>query len=180
MGDEIRVWDGTTPTRHNLSDVKNPDYTDYLFLVAEIQKLQRAFLSFVQNITLMPNLQDILTKALEEILNIQDQIHALTPPQDLNDRLNKLECALSEQDTRKKLAALQGSSEDLRTHVDKHQLQVLKLKEAFNTQVTAFQSKIWNTIKSLESDMQTRLSAVEKQQADVARRMSIINLQLEE
>jgi len=180
MDIELRVWDGRTPTRQNLSDVKNPDHMDYLILVAELQKLQQAFLSFVQNITLMPNLQDELTKALDKIIDIQEQVSALTPPQDLKNQVNKLECALLEQDTRKKLAALQGSSEDLRTHVDKHQLQVLKLKEVFNTQVTAFQSKIWNTIKSLESDMQTRLSAVEKQQADVARRMSIINLQLEE
>jgi hypothetical protein len=180
MTDEIRVWDGTTPTRQNLSDVKNPDHMDYLILVAELQKLQRVFLSFVQNITLMPNLQDELMEAFDKIIAIQKQTNALSPPQDLKERLNKLECAILEQDTRKKLAALQGSSEDLRTHVDKHQLQVLKLKEMFNTQVTAFQSKIWNAIKTLENDMQVRLNALEKQQTDVARRMSIINLQLEE
>jgi hypothetical protein len=180
MNTELRVWDGTTPSRNNLSDIKNPDHMDYLFLVAELQKLQRAFISFVQNIELMPNLQEELNKALDRIIEIQEQTTALTPPQDLKDKVDKLECALLEQDTRKKLAALQGSSEDLRVHVDKHQLQVLKLKEAFNTQVIAFQNKIWNAIKTLETDMQTRLNAVEKQQADVARRMSIINLQLEE
>lgn len=175
----IKVWDGLTPTRQNLSDVKHPDHTDYIFIVAELQKLQQAFLYLVQNIELMPNLQGELDKALEKIVALQKTITVLTPPQDLKDKLETLERALSEQDTRKKLAGLHGAAEGLRTQVDKHQLQVLELQKAFATQVTAFQSKIWNALQKLERDMQGRLEATEKQLKDVSVKLSILNLQQE-
>jgi exonuclease VII large subunit len=175
----IRVWDGTTPTRSNLSDVKNPDHMDYIFLVVELQKLQEAFLYLVQNIELMPNLQGELDKALNTIVALQEQLTALTPPQDLKDKIENFERALSEQDTRKKLATLHGTSEGLRTQVDKHQLQVLELQKTFATQVTAFQSKIWNALQKLERDMQSRLEATEEQLKDVSVKLSILNLQQE-
>jgi predicted nucleic acid-binding Zn-ribbon protein len=175
----IRVWDGTTPARPNLTDIKNPDHMDYIFLVVELQKLQEAFLYLVQNISLMPNLQGELDKALATIAALQETIATLTPPQDLKDKIAGFEQALSEQDTRKKLANLHGTSEGLRTQVDKYQMQVLELQKVFANQVIAFQNKIWNALQKLKKDTQSRLEATEEQLKDVSVKLSILNLQQE-
>lgn len=176
---EIKVWDGTTPTRGNLSDVKNPDHMDYVFLVTELQKLQEAFLHFVQNITLMPNLQGEFDKALVTIAELHDIIATLTPPQELMNRLAKFEQALAEQDTRKKLAILHGITEGLRSQIDQYQLQVLKIQEAFAIQVVAFQNKVWNALQQSDKEIQSRLDATEKKLEDVSLQTRILSLQQE-
>jgi hypothetical protein len=171
------VWDGTTPSRPTLADVKNPDHTDYIFLVAELQTLQQAFLSLIQNIPLMPNLQGELDKAQDAIVKLQDTILALTPPQDLKNQLEKFEQALAERDTVKKLAVLHVKLEDLASQVDKHQLQVLKLQESFATQVTAFQSRVWNTNQKFEMEVKNKLAETERKLEEVSIKLSIVSLQ---
>jgi len=179
MKTELRVWDGTNPMRTSLSDIKNPDHTDYLYLVAELQRLQQAFISTVQNITLMPNLQGELDKALVAITTLQETTAALVPPQDLKDKIANLEKLQVDGGSREKFELLHLTCDDLRAQIDRYQLQILKLQETFAVQVTAFQSKVWNTIKTFETDVQSQLDENAKKLEEVLIKLSILTLQQE-
>jgi vacuolar-type H+-ATPase subunit D/Vma8 len=52
--------------------------------------------------------------------------------------------------------------------MDKNQLHVLELQSSFSTEVTAFQSKVWNTLKTLDREIRDRLEVVEKRLDSVA------------
>lgn len=176
MSVEIKVWDGSSQTRTDLSSIKNPDHGDYVRIVTELQKLQAAFLNTLQNIELIPNLQGEFDKALEAIVAVQEKIKKLTPPPTLNEKIQNLEQALADQNPKKDLTSLRQDIVALKLQCDKNQLQVLRLQEAFATQVTGFQNRVWNTIKALEKDLKERLEIAEKKLESVSIGTSIRKL----
>lgn len=159
---QIDIWNGTTPTRKNLSDIKNPDHEDYIRVVIEMQKIQTVLLTLIKNLALIPNLQGEFNAAMEKIEVVRQKIVALTPPQDLKNTLESIEKTLLEQDKRKDIATLRRDLEAFRVQIDKNQLQVLELQEVVATQVTAFQSKIWNIIKKQNTDFSEQLEEIKK------------------
>ena len=168
MSVEIKVWDGSSQTRTDLSSIKNPDHGDYVRIVTELQKLQVAFLNTLQNIELIPNLQGEFDKALAAIVAVQEKIKKLTPPPVLDEKLQSLEQAFVDQSPKKDLASLRQDIVALKLQCDKNQLQVLRLQEAFSTQVAGFQNRVWNTIKTLEKDLRERLAVAEKKLESVS------------
>jgi hypothetical protein len=96
---KIEVWDGRTPSRHDLSDVKNPDHRDYLTLVTQIQQLQVALNSASGNLALLPSVHDLFLDIERRIEEFKQQISSLLLPEDIQNRLDGIENQLVKQDT---------------------------------------------------------------------------------
>jgi len=165
---KIEVWDGKSPSRHDLSNVKNPDHQDYLTLVAKVQQLQVALNNASGNLALLPSVHELFLEVERRIEDFKQQIAELTLPTDLQERIFEIEKQLVKQDTRKETNVLRRDLEAVRSQMDKNQLHVLELQGSFSTEVTAFQSKVWNTLKTLDREIRERLEAVEKRLDSVA------------
>ena len=66
------------------------------------------------------------------------------------------------------MAILRQNLETFRIQIDKNQLQVLELQEVVATQVTAFQSKVWNIIKKQNTDFSEQLEEIKKKLESVS------------
>jgi hypothetical protein len=165
---EIKVWDGTTPNRSNLMDVKSPDFKDYLIIVRQIQQLQTAFNNATGNLALLPSVKNLFADIQCQIDEFQRQINNLILPDDVKDSIVDLSARIDDQDTRKDVNILKRDIEILKVQLDQNQLQVLKLQKAFASDVTAFQSKVWTNLRTLEKEIKERLDRVEKKLENVS------------
>jgi len=177
----MQVWNGLSPTRQDLSAIKAPDYSDYLQLVVEIQKLQVFVANLSQNVQIMPNLEAELQKTYDRIESVLEIIRQLTPPEDLQVDIENLDAKINEIDTRKQVLKLQQGLESLRNLVATNQRQVLLLQENFVSEVKGFQNKVWNTLTSLQDAVIDRLDTLEKRveslsvHVDVAKLLGQLN-----
>jgi hypothetical protein len=177
----MNIWNGTTPSRSNLSDVRAPDYFDYLQLVVEIQKLQAFVRDLAQNVQIMPDLETELQRAYDSIESVRSIIEQLTPPEDLQVDIENLDVKINEADTRKQVLKLQQVLESLKNLVATNQRQVLLLQENFVSEVKGFQNKVWSTLTSLQADVIERLDTLEKRveslsvHVDVAKLLGQLN-----
>jgi len=79
----VKIWDGTTDSRKDLSSVKNPDHSDYCALVTQIQQLQMTLNNSLENIATLPNLQSLFADIESKIKTFKQEIAALVPPENL-------------------------------------------------------------------------------------------------
>ena len=159
---KLKVWDGTTDSRKDLSSVKNPDHNDYCALVTQIQHLQLTLNNSLENLATLPNLQTLFADIEQKIKAFKQEIAALIPPENLKVQIAALEQAIVERDTRLETAELRRDVEAMKLDYDKSKLQMLELQTAFNTEVVAFQQKVWNSLKALEKSFKDQFSGFEK------------------
>lgn len=159
---KIKVWDGTTTHRPNLGDVKNPDHADYVTLVAKIQELEVSFNNAAGNLALLPLAKDMFDEIDRKVLDFKAKIDILTAPEDMKKQLAKIQEKLAEQDSRKNVLLLQRDLLELSSAMDRNKLQMLELQNMVQTEVTAFQSKVHNTLKKLDLEVRDRLEKIEK------------------
>ncbi len=165
---KIEVWNGLTPTRPTLNDTKHPDHSDYLVLVSKIQQLQTALNTATGNLALLPDVEEKLSDIEQRIEKFKARIKELTPPEDLNARLETLKEDLIAQDTCKDTLRLKKISEELSSQIAQNRVELLELKTLFSVEVTAFQNKVWNAFKKLDQDIRDRMDSVEKKLESVS------------
>jgi homoserine acetyltransferase len=159
---KINVWDGTTVHHPNLGDVKNPDHSDYLMIVSKIQELEIAFNNTYGNLTLLPLAQDLFDEIDQKVLVLKAQIDALALPEDVKKQLTKIEAQIVAHDVRKDVLIARRDILELAAALDRNKRQLLELQSMVQTEVTAFQSKVHNTLKKLDMEVRDRLDKVEK------------------
>lgn len=165
---KIELWDGLTPSRQTLNDTKHPDHSDYLVLVTKIQQLQNALNTATGNLALMPDMEEKLLDVEKRIEQFKARIKNLTPPEDINARLETLKEDLIAQDTCKDTLLLKKTAEELSSQIAQNKLELLELKSLFSVEVTAFQNKVWHAFKQLDQDIRDRMDSVEKKLESVS------------
>jgi len=172
----MKVWNGLTPTRNDLGFIRAPDHTDYLQLVAEIQKLQEFVINLSQNVTIMPNLEAELQKAYARVASVLDTVQQMTPPDDLRSEVARLDNRINEVDVRRAVLELQQELESLKNLVATNQRQVLSLQTNFASEVKGFQNKVWNTLTKLQRDVIERLATLEKRVENLSVHVDVAKL----
>jgi|WetSurMetagenome_2_1015567.scaffolds.fasta_scaffold09775_12 hypothetical protein len=168
----MKVWNGLTPKRNDLSTVKATSHEDYLVLVQQIQQLQEFVLSLSMNTQIMPNLEGLLKKAEEKIQQVNAKLKTLTLPQDVKDKLVEIDKTIEEIDKRAEVTSLRRDFEALKERVLRNQIEVLQLQNSFATEVKGFQNQVWGILTTLQKDMNGKWK-------DMAEKMEHLDVQLD-
>ncbi len=170
------IFNGTHPQRKDLGTITSADYFDYLILAREIGAVQKYVKDLAQNIGVMPDLSNQLDRAQQKIDAVKLRLSELTPPEDLKQQLVDLEVRVKEVDTHDQVASLRRDIETLRILITDSQLEVLKLTQAFQTEVKSFQNQVWTTLRQLQSNVEERLTALETKMGQLNNLVQINNL----
>jgi len=158
----MEVWKGLHTNRPDLRTVVHPTFEDYCEIVKQIAATQQFVLSALGNLKLMPNLEQMLKDAGDKLQALKQQVDETTPPQELKESVLALAELLDSQDVRDSVASMRREVEALKSMVGQNQLEVLKLQDAFGREVKGFQAQVWNALKKMDNDLQSRLSQAEE------------------
>ncbi len=102
----LKVWDGRTNARPDLTVVQPPTHGDWLAMVAELQAAQEYILSLSGNMDIMPNVGETIKDVDAKIKVLDRELTRLSPPTDLNREVALMREKLLEMDIRREHARL--------------------------------------------------------------------------
>ena len=88
---DMKVWDGTSPSRSDPLVRKGPDGTDWKKITSELQKVQTFVVNLAANAEEMPNVVEEVKSRVKQLDLIGSQLAKLKVPEDLTKRMNALE-----------------------------------------------------------------------------------------
>jgi hypothetical protein len=159
----MQVWDGLTPKRLDLSTAKATGHEDFLVIVQKIRELQEFTNRLASNMDVMPDLDGLLAAAKDKITKLQSSLDALTLPEDIKNRLLKLEQDVLDVDQRAESLRLRRDFEALKEQMSRNQIELLNSHNSFSTEVKGFQSKVWGSLQSLKKETEVKLAELSDQ-----------------
>jgi len=132
-----KIFDGTHSGRENLSEIRPPDYQDYLKLSQELGAIQGFILQNLENLTAAPDTLSILASVEAKAKNIEEKLKNLATPDALDSYIRGVEVKLDK--LLSKLVALQKSLAALHLANSSLDDRIGKIEKAWATDVTAFQ-----------------------------------------
>ncbi len=97
----LKVWDGRTNARPDLTVVQPPTHGDWLAMVAELQAAQEYILNLAGNMDVMPDIGVAIRDVDNKIKVLDYELAQLLPPDDLNQEVAEMREKLLEMDIRR-------------------------------------------------------------------------------
>jgi len=158
-----KVWNGTTPTRPDLTASRNPDAADWRAITAEIQAVQKFLLVLAANIDTLPNLPETLTEVDDKLTALAAKANALSVPADVVAEVNTLKDHVAKYDTRQQHADLRASVKRMFMRLKQLDKSFKEFRTASTRAAESFENQVRNQLVRIERQATQRIKALEAQ-----------------
>lgn len=172
----MKIWDGTSPTRKDISHANAPRYDDYMKIVSEIQGIQRYLLDATKNIELMPDLQGHLDAAKASLTEITTLISNITPPVDLKAVVDGFQEDLKAIDIRDQMEDVRASNDVNAKAITEVQILSEQLTAGIRQELIGLKNQTRNDLHTFKQETAVKFKQYD---AEIARLNRLLNIKAE-